>query len=564
MVNLLLGPILRHVGTTDATIWVETDSPCVVDVLGRRSATFQVRGHHYGLVAVRGLAPGSVHPYEIVLDGHTAWPRDASVFPASVIRTIDPLAPLRVAFGSCRVTAPHESPADPSHGRRYGPDALRALAARMCEQPPETWPNALLLLGDQVYADDPSPQTRAFMRARRDTSGPHGEEVTDFDEYARLYQEAWQEPWVRWLFSVVGTTMLWDDHDVHDDWNISHAWVQGVRSQRWWSERLTAATMTYWIYQHLGNLSPDALDADDLLAQMRAAPDGEPALRAFARRAADCPPGPRWSVCRDYGSTRLLALDCRSRRMLTPGARSMLFEDEWRWLEHQAHGDFDHLLVAVPDPYLLAPALHHLEAWSEAVCDGAWGRACAALGERLRRALDLDHWAAFGASFERLTELFRRVGAGRYGEPPATIVTLTGDVHHCELFRIVFAPSAGVISGVYEAVCSPLRNPLGTAERLALRLAASGAIGRLVRALAASAGVPEPTIRWDGLAGPWFDNQIAALELRGRSAVVRYERAVSRDREPPRLELLTEHRLTPPDLDAAPTPRVRNLPPAVR
>lgn len=549
MANLILGPILRHVGTTDATIWVETDGPCVVDVLGHRSPTFHVRGHHYGLVAVRGLSPGAVHPYGVALDADTVWPEHTSVFPASVIRTIHPSAPLRIAFGSCRVTAAHEPPASVSYSRTYGPDALRALAAEMGDRPAETWPNALLLLGDQVYADDPSPQTRAFMRARRNTSGAHGEEVTNFDEYARLYQEAWQEPSVRWLFSVVGTTMLWDDHDVHDDWNISDAWVQGIRSQSWWPERLIGAIIAYWIYQHLGNLSPDALDRDDLLAQVRAAPDGELPLRAFARRAVECPAGPRWSVCRDFGMTRLLALDCRSRRVLTPGARSMLFEDEWGWMEKQTQGDFDHLLVAVADPYLLTPAIHHLEAWSEAICDGAWGRAFAGVGERLRQALDLDHWAAFGVSFKGLTELFRKVGAGHYGQPPATIVTLTGDVHHCELFRAIFAPSAGVISGVYEAVCSPLRNPLGTGERVALRLAGLRAMETLARALAASAGVPEPPIRWDRLAGPWFDNQIGALELRGRSAVVRYERAVERERELPRLELLLEHRLRAPAAD---------------
>ncbi|WP_146191432.1 hypothetical protein [Acidovorax sp. HMWF018] len=51
-------------------------------------------------------------------------------------------------------------------------------------------------------------------------------------------------------------------------------------------------------------------------------------------------------------------------------------------------------------PYLLTPALHHVESWSEAVCDGAWGRAMAALGERARQAIELDHWAAFRNSFD--------------------------------------------------------------------------------------------------------------------------------------------------------------------
>ena len=36
-------------------------------------------------------------------------------------------------------------------------------------------------------------------------------------------------------------------------------------------------------------------------------------------------------------------------------------------------GDFDHLLLADTLPFLLVPALHHVEAWNEAVCAGAWG-----------------------------------------------------------------------------------------------------------------------------------------------------------------------------------------------
>jgi hypothetical protein len=32
--ELRLGPLLRHVGETDATIWVETDKPCRVEILG--------------------------------------------------------------------------------------------------------------------------------------------------------------------------------------------------------------------------------------------------------------------------------------------------------------------------------------------------------------------------------------------------------------------------------------------------------------------------------------------------------------------------------------------------
>ena len=49
--RLVLGPLLRYVGDDEATVWVETDRACTVEVLGCSSSTFCVAGHHYGLSA---------------------------------------------------------------------------------------------------------------------------------------------------------------------------------------------------------------------------------------------------------------------------------------------------------------------------------------------------------------------------------------------------------------------------------------------------------------------------------------------------------------------------------
>src|SRR3954463_14613587 len=92
MASLILGPMLRYAGTQDATVWVETDAPCRVEVRieGAQECsrhTFAVAGHHYALLHCRGLAPDAAAPYEVVLDGERAWPDPDSPFPPSVIRT---------------------------------------------------------------------------------------------------------------------------------------------------------------------------------------------------------------------------------------------------------------------------------------------------------------------------------------------------------------------------------------------------------------------------------------------------------------------------------------------
>ena len=71
---LVLGPLLRYTGETEATIWVETDRPCQVAILGRQAPTFGVAGHHYALVVIEGLRPGTVHEYQVALDGVVRWP----------------------------------------------------------------------------------------------------------------------------------------------------------------------------------------------------------------------------------------------------------------------------------------------------------------------------------------------------------------------------------------------------------------------------------------------------------------------------------------------------------
>ncbi|MEA2154770.1 MAG: hypothetical protein QOE11_910 [Solirubrobacteraceae bacterium] len=547
MANLVIGPMLRYVSDSAATIWVETDAACVVEILGHRSETFCVNGRHYGLVSITGLEPDASAEYDVALDGVRRWPIEDDRSPPSRIRTLPRAGPVELVFGSCRVTRPHRAPytlSPDEHELGMGVDALAALAGRMQGQPETDWPRLLLLLGDQVYADEVSPETAEFIRTRRDVSRPPGLEVAGFEEYARLYREAWSEPTLRWLLSTVPTAMIFDDHDVHDDWNTSAAWKAQMTAQPWWPERISGALVTYWIYQHLGNLSPAELDGDPLLRRVRAADDAGSLLEQFALDA-DCEGGGGlWSFARDLAGTRLVVLDGREGRILEEGSREMFDEAEWDWLAEQATGDFDHLVLATTLPVLLPPTFHQLEAFSEAVCAGAWGAPAARLAERLRQGIDLEHWAAFQTSFHRLLALTREVGAGRRGPAPASILFLGGDVHQGYLHEAAFRPAAGVRSRVYQAVCSPIRNPLGRRERLVLRaLRRLRVVGRAARRLAHAVGVTDPEAGWRLTQKPTFDNQIGTLRLDGRRAWLRIEHTIPGDGADPVLHTSLDRRL---------------------
>jgi PhoD-like phosphatase len=509
---LVLGPLMRYVDATTASIWVETTDRARVTVRAGEgswgAATFKVHGHHYALVEVEGLEPGTVTPYTVDVDGTQAWPPPGSELPPSVIATLKPGKPLRLAYGSCRTSVAHDADGNSTHGV----DAMRAYALRMTEGD-VAWPDLLLFLGDQVYADETTEEMQRFIRSRRDIDEPPGEELKDYEEYAHLYKLAWTDEANRWLLSTLPSAMIFDDHDIRDDWNTSLSWKRKMESTSWWHERIVAGLASYWVYQHLGNLSPEERATDEIFRRVAAhRGDDELDLTAeldtLADRVDQQPDSYRWSFARELGDVRLVVVDSRAARVLTPDERSILDDKELAWLDEQMRGGCRHLLVGTSLPFLLSPGLHHLEAWSEALASGAWGHRGARLGEKVRQMVDLEHWAAFQKGFQAVATMVDEVADGKRGTAPQTITFLSGDVHHSYVSEVERSSGSRVI----QAVCSPIRNPLPRSMRFATAFLSYGIAGPAGAVVARSAKVPDPPFRWSSLAGPWFDNNLASLE----------------------------------------------------
>ncbi|MGW6633947.1 alkaline phosphatase D family protein [Streptomyces cyaneofuscatus] len=540
MTGLRLGPLLRYVdwgSGSAATVWVEVSRPCTVEVrcadgASGVSPTFAVGGHHYALVVVEGLTPGTTTAYEVLVGDRRVWPPEDSRLPPSTITT-PPVGVaaaeghgVRVSFGSCRWAAAPGDGHDP-----VGPDALVTLAARLAAEPAAERPDVLLLLGDQVYADETSAATRRRLAMRRDLGEPPGAEVADYEEYTCLYDESWRDPEVRWLLSTVPSCMIFDDHDVIDDWNTSAAWQEQIRATPWWHERIVSGLMSYWVYQHLGNLSPAELAADPVYAAVRARPDGTETLRRFAAETDADPARTRWSYQRIFGRVQLLMVDTRAARVLDEGRRAMLDESEARWVRDRVLEDpaaYDHLLIGSSLPWLLPPLVHDAETWNAALSAGARGGRWARFGEKVRRAADLEHWAAFPESFGRFTELLRRVGSGP--DAPATVCVLSGDVHHAYIAEPHWpadTPGGAPRARVLQLTCSPVHNSVPRSIRLGFRFGWSGA-GRRIGRMLTRHGRTEPSpVTWSRAGGPWFGNQLMTLTLRGRNSTLTLVQAKS-------------------------------------
>lgn len=547
MPSLILGPLLRFIGPTEATVWVETDGQCEIEILGTTSRTFCVAGHHYALLVLAGLEPGNRYEYSVALDGTVAWPERGGSH--GVINTPKRDDKLRLAFGTCRVSLPHEPPftlTKDQDDRGHEVDSLAALQVSMEDEPEDEWPEALLMIGDQVYADEVSLGVASRIASRRSTDEGAGEEIADFEEYTWLYHESWGDPAIRWLLSSLPSAMIFDDHDVCDDWNTSGAWAKEQRQKPWWRERLLGAYMSYWLYQHIGNLSPSEIQENELLAELQSIEgDGEEIMRRFAGMAADEVASTRWSYRRDFGRTRLVVLDSRAGRIIDDDSnRQMLSDEQWEWVSEQLTGDIDHLIVASSLPVLMAPGLHHLEAWNEALCAGAWGKLAVDPSENLRRAVDLEHWPAFGKCFDRLLGELRDAGSGKRGKAPASIVLLSGDVHHAYVAEAQFPDEHMVTSGLVQAVCSPMRNPLDSRERHIMKAALSKPGIALARLLSRAAKVPPPGLRWRFIEDPTFDNQIGTVEIEERHCSIRIDKTKPEDWQRPGLHRSFEHQVS--------------------
>lgn len=536
---LLLGPLLRYAGESSATVWVQTRDTATVTLtaFGREwsTPTFTVHGHHYALVVLEDLEPGTSSDYQVAIDGEPVWPEPEPRFPGlppSRIHLLEKTRPTKMAFGSCRTSVPHDAEGNASNGV----DALRAYAFHLSRTDPAEWPHLVCFLGDQVYADETSEAMREFIASRRSLDEPPGEELKDYIEYAHLYRLAWSDPLNRWLLSTLPSAMIFDDHDIRDDWNTSRQWHFEMNAKPWWHDRIVGGLASYWVYQHAGNLSPETLAEDEiwqLITQHRDSGatdelDLTETLDAFAERVDKEPDTYRWSYSRNLGESRLVVVDSRAARVLDPDRRSILDDAEMAWLDNELHGDVDHLFIGTSLPFLLAQGIHDLEAINEAMSEGAFGRWVEPWGERMRRAVDLEHWAAFQEGFATVLAMVVEVARGKRGRPPGTITFLSGDVHNSyvtEIDREQLGPGA---SRVVQAVCSPIRNPLPRQARVAQALLARGLNRPLQFLVSHTKRVPTAPLNWRITEGPWFDNTLATLEVRGRGLVLRWDTGVVR------------------------------------
>ena len=161
---------------------------------------------------------------------------------------------------------------------------------------------------------------------------------------------------------------------------------------------------------------------------------------------------------------------------------------------------------------------------------------------------------------------------------PASVVVLSGDVHHAYLAEVAFPADSATgrrsdrrgrggrwraERPVYQAVCSPYRNPLDAKEQRVIR-------GRIRPPLHRASpersrggrSAPDPEIRWRAVEGPYFDNQVAMMRIDGRRLEMRLDKTIPGDEDESALRPVLPSTASPetPPSSAPQTTRRRFVP----
>lgn len=492
MIQLRVGPLVRAVNPESAAIWCEWTEAGEVELtampeiaaqeqasplppVSTHTRTVCVGGHHYTLFRLSGLQPATWYTYTLtpLSSSKTSTEAARPSFPASgaqllqCFRTLDlpgESQPLRLAYGSCRnLSAP-------------GPDALSAFGPWLratFEERETLWPRLLLLIGDQIYADE------GMKRRKKASTQPSATHVKSslpagahsFDEFAALYEEAWAEDaGVRQVLAALPTYMIFDDHEITNNWNIAPSWLEQAL-RRGMEQTLVDGLVAYWVYQGWGNLCAQSASGHPLLALMqqaeRSGEDVLEELRACVRKAVHGEIDPHWHY--EIPTTPpIFVADVRADRpalhgqtdaaVLAAPARIMSqsqMQELRRWL--QAHAATTVLLVSSV-PALLPPAIGLAEymAGLRPFQRGPLQRPAHMLAtaqRQLARRMSFDHWPVFSETWHELVDLL----ATRQRD----IIVLSGDVHfsYAAQARTSLFPTKKRAT-LYQLVASPFRNIL--------------------------------------------------------------------------------------------------------
>ncbi len=280
-------------------------------------------------------------------------------------------------------------------------------------------------------------KARSGVNANVDVND-HSLKVTWQKELESLKRFAAGMERVQWLLARIPTYMMFDDHDVTDDWNLTVGWEEAVYGHPLTRQMIGNGLISYWLFQGWGN-NPTQFDANfkETVANLfRGASNSlvnhEDALQQMLAYQG-------WQYTVDT-SPRLVVLDTRTRRWRSESR----FNKPSGLMDWEALVEFQQAIINQPSVIIVSAApmfgVKFIETLQRVM---TWG------GYPL--VVDAENWMTHRGAANTLISIFTHT------KTPQNFVILSGDVHYSFAYDIKLR-SRRSRPTIYQVTCSGLRN----------------------------------------------------------------------------------------------------------
>lgn len=260
--------------------------------------------------------------------------------------------------------------------------------------------------------------------------------------------QRWQKEWtellafksglkqVRRLMAHIPTYMIFDDHDITDDWNLTARWEQAAYGHAFSKRIIGNALIAYTIFQGLGN-APSRFDAEitpklDAFLKSPTASDQDALIDILLSFE-------HWHYSLNT-SPKLLVLDTRTRRWRS---ESNLAKPSGL-MDWEALMEFQGELVNQPNVIIVSPAPIYGVKLIETV-----QRMATMCGGSL--LVDAENWMAHPGTANTLLSIFQ------HRKTPEQFIILSGDVHYSFSYDVGIRFRHGGPQ-IYQITCSGFKN----------------------------------------------------------------------------------------------------------
>ncbi|PSW19855.1 alkaline phosphatase family protein [Photobacterium sanctipauli] len=275
---------------------------------------------------------------------------------------------------------------------------------------------------------------------------------SNFTHSNRTLEPQWQQLWqaekeqidlfvsglpkVRRLMAHLPTYMIFDDHDVTDDWNLTRGWEQAAYQHPFSNRIIGNALIGYWVFQGWGN-APETFD-DRFVSDIRqifVQQDNEHHDAVIQRLYKF----EQWHYTIET-SPKVLVLDTRTRRWRSESKMNK----PSGLMDWEALTELQQSLLNEPAVIIVSPAPMFGVKFIEMLQRGmTW------LGQPL--LIDAENWMAHPGSANTLLSIFT------HSKTPTNFVILSGDVHYSFAYDIKLRYSKSS-PNIYQITSSGIKN----------------------------------------------------------------------------------------------------------